>query len=483
MNQKYIWIVTIVLSISLFGLILTQGHYYQSVADIKQEQFNLTVSKVLNQVAAKLSSDEEKCIVLETKSKPRFTAAKKQTKRKFNFGKNAQYGLSLQKSGGLKKTQGLSDFNRQNYGNVSSKDFEGKIPYITKQIKFSSLPIEERLNLKLLPEIITQKLKDNGINLPFEYAIKSKNKFVVYSKEFFTDPSVEKYSKQLFSEDLFPKMNYLYLAFPEQQSYLTKSYIMLLPSLILTLILILCSAFTIYIIFRQKRLSKIKNDFINNMTHEFKTPISTISLASQMLKDNSVNLSATRVNDISKIINTESRRLSFQVEKVLQMAVFNEDRMKLKPKPIHIHRIIQNLLTNFTLRVEDKKGQIHSNLEATNDLITVDEVHFGNIISNLLDNAIKYSKDKPEININTKNKRGGILISVTDKGIGISNEDQRMVFERFFRVHTGNVHDVKGFGLGLSYVKKVVDAHGATVSVDSVLNKGSKFEIFVPQKK
>ncbi len=477
MNQKYIWIVTIVLSTSLFGLILTQGIYYQSVADIKQEQFRLTVSKALNQIASKLSREEEKRIVLETNSKIAFPRSKKTFKEEYSFPL---------KNGGIKngeRAKSLSYFDRMLNFNISPSDLYKKLSYFTGQMTYNSLPIGERIDLKQLPKIITLKLKENGINLHFEYAIRSKNRLVVHSDGFFKDASMERYSKQLFPEDLFPKMHYLYLTFPKQQSYLFKSYIMLLPSLILTLILILCSALTIYIIFRQKRLSKIKNDFINNMTHEFKTPISTISLASQMLKDNTVELSATRVHNISKIINTESRRLSFQVEKVLQMAVFNEGRMRLKPKPIHIHKIIQNLLTNFTLRVEDRNGEIHSNLAASDDLIVVDEVHFGNIISNLIDNALKYSEGKPQIGINTRNKKGGIVISVTDKGIGISRKDQGMVFERFFRVHTGNVHNVKGFGLGLSYVKKVVEAHGGTVSVDSVLNKGSKFEIFIPQKK
>lgn len=258
---------------------------------------------------------------------------------------------------------------------------------------------------------------------------------------------------------------------------------MLFPSFILTLILILCSAFTIFIIFRQKKLSKIKNDFINNMTHEFKTPISTISLASQMLKDNSVETTQSFIDHIAKIINDESKRLTYQVEKVLQMAVFNEARMKLKLKPISVHKIIQNLLPNFTIRVEDRNGNMYQNLDASQDVIMADEVHVSNIISNLLDNAIKYCKDSPEISISTRNKDKGIVISITDNGIGISKEDQKMVFERFFRVHTGNVHNVKGFGLGLSYVKKVVDAHNGEVNVDSVLEKGSKFEVYLPLKK
>ncbi len=460
-----------------------QINYYQSAAAIKQDQFDLTVSKALTQIASKLSNDEEKRIILKRNFQSIFMV-EEVPPQNFDLKKDKRFRIKFSNTG-IKKTsptKGLIDIAKMLRTEGSPRDYDRKLSYILNQIECNSLTIEERLDLTKLPAIIKQKLKDNGIRLPFEYAVKSGGRCVRNSKDFFSDNSGEKYSIQLFAEDLFPKMNYLYLSFPDQESFLVKSYIMLFPSLLLTLILILCSAFTIYIIFRQKRLSKIKNDFINNMTHEFKTPISTISLASQMLKDDTVQHSESRTQNIAGVINTESRRLSFQVEKVLQMAVFNEGRMKLKPKPIHIHKIIQNLLTNFTLRVEDKEGEIISKLEATNDLIVVDEVHFGNVISNLLDNAIKYSKEKPEIIISTKNKRKGIIISVTDNGIGISKADQRMVFERFFRVHTGNVHDVKGFGLGLSYVKKVVDAHGASVTVDSTIGKGSKFEIFVPQK-
>jgi len=219
------------------------------------------------------------------------------------------------------------------------------------------------------------------------------------------------------------------------------------------------------------------------MTHEFKTPISTISLASQMLRDNSVTTTPTSINQMAKIISDESRRLSYQVEKVLQMAIFNEGRLKLKLKPLNLHHIIENLMPNFTIRVEDRKGNTYQHLDATEDLVMLDEIHIGNLISNLMDNAIKYSKDAPEISISTRNKDKGIVISITDNGIGISKEDQKMVFERFFRVHTGNVHDVKGFGLGLSYVKRITDAHGGHVSVDSSLGKGTKFEVYLPFKK
>ncbi|WP_321309907.1 HAMP domain-containing sensor histidine kinase [Marinifilum fragile] len=494
MNQKYIWLVTIVLCISLFGLILVQIKYYQSASKLKEEQFSLTVSKALDQVVSKLEHDEEMQMILKGNgsnhsniaghselasgsSTISFTMDQKHDKAILSIS-HENKNINIDEgslNGGLTKFQ--EQFNKAlassgNYGEFANK------------LKNANLKLSERVDLKSLPTLIEQKLRDNGIKLNFEYAVKVNGiKFETASKNYFRNPSVEKYTKPLFPNDLyFARKNILHVYFPGQQKHMIQ-YTMLFPSFILTLILILCSAFTIFIIFRQKKLSKIKNDFINNMTHEFKTPISTISLASQMLKDNSVETTQSFIDHIAKIINDESKRLTYQVEKVLQMAVFNEARMKLKLKPISVHKIIQNLLPNFTIRVEDRNGNMYQNLDASQDVIMADEVHVSNIISNLLDNAIKYCKDNPEISISTRNKDKGIVISITDNGIGISKEDQKMVFERFFRVHTGNVHNVKGFGLGLSYVKKVVDAHNGEVNVDSVLEKGSKFEVYLPLKK
>ncbi|RUT78085.1 sensor histidine kinase [Ancylomarina longa] len=501
MNQKYIWLVTIVLCISLFGLILVQIKYYQSASKIKEEQFTLTVSKALDQVVSKLVTDDLEAMILQggythnsnglVSSKINIKGSRlsldipmdptRHEKVKLSvYSENKQYNIAE----GYLNPEGLTGLSKlQSQFNQNLISGNSRFAQIANQMARTRLPLSERIDMEHLPKLIAEKLIDNGIKLKFEYAVKSDNKFERRSKNYFRNPSFEKYSKQLFPEDLFSNSNFLYIYFPGKDRYIIQSYSMLVPSFILTLILILSSAFTIFIIFRQKKLSKIKNDFINNMTHEFKTPISTISLASQMLKDHTVTTTASTIDHIAKIINDESRRLTFQVEKVLQMAVFNEVRMKLKLRAINIHKIIQNLLPNFTIRVEDRNGNMYQNLDADEDLVFADEVHISNVISNLLDNAIKYCQDAPEISISTRNKNKGIVIAITDNGIGISKEDQKMVFERFYRVHTGNVHDVKGFGLGLSYVKKVSDAHNGQVSVESIPNKGSKFEIYLPLKK
>jgi signal transduction histidine kinase len=226
----------------------------------------------------------------------------------------------------------------------------------------------------------------------------------------------------------------------------------------------------------------MKNDFINNMTHEFKTPISTISLASQMLKDGSVTKTPRTLQQISSVIQDESKRLSFQVEKVLQMAIFEKGKAGLKFKELDINDIIHQVTTNFRLKVENQQGKIVERLEAKSRIVLADEVHFTNVIFNLLDNAVKYRKGTPILYVRTWNKNNGVVITVKDNGVGISKENQKRIFEKFYRVPTGNVHDVKGFGLGLAYVKKIVDDHNGQISVESEIDVGTKFEIYLPLK-
>jgi two-component system phosphate regulon sensor histidine kinase PhoR len=234
------------------------------------------------------------------------------------------------------------------------------------------------------------------------------------------------------------------------------------------------------IIFRQKKLSEMKTDFVNNMTHELKTPISSISLASQMLKDKTVMKNEQMFDHISQVIEDESKRLGFQVERVLQMAVLERGKVRMKVKELYINDLIKKVVNSFDLKVKDRNGIIISRLKAKDDVIEGDEVHITNLIFNLLDNALKYTEDTPKLEITTENVNNGIEISVTDNGIGISRESQKHIFDQFYRVHTGNIHNVKGFGIGLSYVKCVVDEHQGKIRIKSDVGKGTTFYIYLP---
>jgi two-component system phosphate regulon sensor histidine kinase PhoR len=235
-------------------------------------------------------------------------------------------------------------------------------------------------------------------------------------------------------------------------------------------------------VFRQKRYSEIKNDFINNMTHELKTPIASISLAAQMMNDDSVTKTEQMTKHLSGVITDESKRLRFLVEKVLQMSMFDKKTVTFKEKELDLNEMVENIAQSFNLRVEHTGGKIYTEIEAVDSAIFVDEVHFQNAITNLMDNAVKYRKpDEPiDIYIHTWNDHEKLYLSIRDTGLGIKKENLKKVFDKFYRVHTGNKHDVKGFGLGLAYVKKVIDLHQGEIKAESEWGKGTKFTISLP---
>lgn len=248
--------------------------------------------------------------------------------------------------------------------------------------------------------------------------------------------------------------------------------------------LVICAAFflTVRTMLRQKKMSEIKNDFINNMTHEFKTPIATISLAVDAIRNEKVQRDAQKLTYFGDIIKEENQRMNRQVETILKSALMDRQDVQLNLKPLHIHQIITNVADNFILRLQEKQGTLETHLEATNDLIDGDEVHISNLINNLLDNAVKYSKENipPKVCITTSSNNKKFSIRIEDNGIGMTRETLKRIFEKFYRAHTGNLHNVKGFGLGLSYVEDIVEAHHGTIKADSTLGKGSSFTIELP---
>ncbi len=247
-----------------------------------------------------------------------------------------------------------------------------------------------------------------------------------------------------------------------------------------TLVIIAAFFITIKTLLDQKKLSEIKNDFINNMTHEFKTPLATISLAVDALRNEKVAQDRKKSEYFSSIIKEENKRMNKQVETILQAALMDRQEIQLNLQHVHAHQVVQDVAENFKLQLQEKNGRAELNLNANNDLLEADEVHFTNIISNLFDNAIKYSNDNLVVRITTHNTKKNLIIRLEDNGIGMSKETQRRIFEKFYRAHTGNVHNVKGFGLGLSYVKTIVDAHFGKIKVESTVGKGTAFTLEFP---
>jgi two-component system, OmpR family, phosphate regulon sensor histidine kinase PhoR len=348
--------------------------------------------------------------------------------------------------------------------------------------------IYDRINYQVLDSLLKNEIKNKGIETPFEYGISSieNPSYLHYASSMKYKMTGLKTDKDTYTVNLFPNdynssENYLRVYFPNQDRYIIRNiWMMYATSLLLILVVLGCFYVAVNTIVKQKQLADIKNDFINNMTHEFKTPISTISLATQMLGDEAIVGSPTIFKRYLGIIRDENKRLGSQVEKVLQTAQMERGEVQLKLGTVNVHQIIERVLENISPQIELREGIVEIDLKAENPEIQADEVHLTNIIFNLLDNANKYSPEKPIIKFTTENTEKGLSIKVSDQGIGMTKESVKNIFEKFYRVPTGNVHDVKGFGLGLSYVKKMVEEHHGRINVVSKIGEGSEFEVVLP---
>ncbi|MCC8173486.1 MAG: HAMP domain-containing histidine kinase [Odoribacter sp.] len=494
MTKKQIIVLGTVLGLALIGLVLIQAQYFSTAFELKKAQFDDAVNRTLGEVVAyiedvdRIKQAEEGKSVLEGSE--------------IIFGDSIGiYPQAIIKSGQVLKLTDYEDdelSNKDNqifsthspsgmassllkYQKIAREQFQQQAKYnaLSQDFDKYSRSLETQLKGIDLNVIIGERLRDNGIKTEFQFAIKEDDRFIIMSEYFVNRQSEYTYRKRMFARENGPKTD-LYLTLPIQMQDKAGFLWILIPNIVITIILMVSFMYCLIVIVRQKRLSAIKNDFINNMTHEFKTPISTISLASQMLKEENVKTNPETIAHISDIIKDESKRLTFQVEKVLQSALFTDSRIRLKLKNVHMNELVENQLNKFCLKVEDKGGKLLWHLDAEQDEVYVDDVYMTNVITNLLDNAIKYCVETPEIGVYTRNKEENIIISVIDNGIGIAAKDQKLIFERFYRVSTGNLHDVKGFGLGLPYVKTIVEAHYGKVQLESVLNKGSRFDIILP---
>ena len=377
---------------------------------------------------------------------------------------------------------------------------------VMKEMLLADRPVEERIDRLTLDTLLFNTLRERGIAIPYEYGVETahttdptwavraiKSPFLFAS--FGVDNQTlrqEGYRAALFPNNLLETGNFVYVHFPDRQQYILQRLgATFAASAVLILVILACFYVAISTIVRQKKLADIKNDFINNMTHELKTPISTISLAIEMAGNqlgpphNPASLTnadetTQRLTRYLGIVRDETRRLGSHVEKVLQMALLDRGEIKLALAPVNVHDVIETVLNNMSLQLETRHGEVDLAFDADNELVQADAVHLTNILTNLVDNAIKYSPGEPRLTISTQSLPDGVSIRVADEGLGMTKEQLSRIFEKFYRVPTGNRHDVKGFGLGLSYVKKMVDQHQGRITVESQPGAGSTFELVLP---
>jgi len=353
---------------------------------------------------------------------------------------------------------------------------------LTVESEIKPKPISDRVQKDTLEQIIRKALSDKDIRIPFEYAVYSpssdSNSMPVKSAGFGPADISTEHRITLFPNDLITKPNQLLLYFPGQKGQILNSLsLLMIGSILFTLIIVFSSGASIVVMIRQKKISDIKTDFINNMTHEFKTPIATISIAADSIVNSKVIQEPERIKSFTRIIKEENNRMNTRVEQVLQMALLDSRDFKLRPVVTDMHMMIKRAVDHYRLQIEKREGAISTSFEASNAIVEVDEDHMRNVLMNLLDNANKYSGSKPDIRVFTFNRGEKFFFGVEDHGEGMSPETQRRVFDKFFRVTTGNIHKIKGFGLGLSYVKAIVLAHRGEISLQSEVGKGSRFEI------
>jgi two-component system, OmpR family, phosphate regulon sensor histidine kinase PhoR len=440
--KKIFPVIILLITASLIGIIVIQVAWFKSALENKQEELWAKMTKAVSQVGSDLSDDMTALPNLKSSL----------LKRSFSFPSE----------------QMLSELNK---------------PSIVAN-RYTEFEIEEKLRRSFAEQGLKQT--------PFEFAIinETMNVFEMRSKKFLK-----------LAEDTISNKDFLYpIQVPDGSDYenlvplefikvivpntktiaLQQLRWMIGGAVLFTLVLLTAFYVTIYALLRQKKMSEIKNDFINNMTHEFKTPLATISLAVDALRNEKVQNDKDKMQYFSGVIKEENKRMNKQVETILQAALMDRQEIQLNRRSIHVHEMIHTALDNFSLQLEEKKGRVELILNAKNDLISADEVHFTSLISNLVDNSVKYSKDNLHVKVCTSSTNKSIAIKIEDNGIGMSKETVKRIFEKFYRAHTGNLHNVKGFGLGLSYVKTMIDAHGGKIRVDSTLGRGTTFTIEMP---
>jgi signal transduction histidine kinase len=513
----------VAITIALIGLVIIQLNWIKQSYAVREERFDQGVYLSLSNIAQHIERSEavnyfetaglndfgrdinkmyDTVQTIKTYT-PKFTLVDSVGQHAMKFGISDTSGGFVSKFIGsvtyLKEhASKLHEFNQDKDMFTNDADRERHIiemQFSKYNHMFQDLAMQFMLDDKCLKErvddiqadtLLAQEFQKEGITTPFKYAI-----FDNWSPGMLAgNMNITKeearalnfYSIPLFPNDLYENSGILIVNFPQKRNYIFQSMWIMLTATVAFIFIILASfGGSFYIIYRQKRLDDLKTDFINNMTHEFKTPVATISLASQMLKNPKVIENKDKILNYSNIIDEENKRLSGHIENVLQAARLDRGEFKLKKEEINVNDLLKDISDSLGLRIDNESGEFTCNLDAKKATIYGDVFHLTNAFYNIFDNAIKYKKDDSlKISVSTKNNDRGIIVTITDDGIGISKENQKKIFEKFYRVPTGNIHNVKGFGLGLSYVKVIIDAHDGEIQVDSEPGKGSRFDIFLP---
>lgn len=494
------------MSLSLLGVIGIQLYWMANAYSLKQQKFDQAVAEALGDVSKRLATLESMSILMNSFNlEPLFSSKYSQSdfsqsisdssiqlsglpsKAKdvdFSFQVNGDTVFKLSSQGiGVLQNQQDSNFitgNAVSYLNLKQK--ARQMDSVFKQMILLNLKkgygLQQRLLNKHLDSLIAFELKARGIYLEYQYAVKEDDILTHTSN---TIPNERKaYKAALFSDNVMAP-SLLMVSFPSKAKYLLSSmWLTFLFSLLFTVAMIVTFYKTLTYSLQQKRVSEIKTDFINNMTHEFKTPIATINLAIDALNNPKVISTPEKIKHYSGIIKHENARMNMQVESVLRMALMDKKELELNFEEVVIRELLDGCADHVRLSLESKSGQLQKFYNAGDISLMADRNHLGNTVINLLDNAIKYSEDNPQIRLVTEVTNTNLIIIVSDKGMGMTKEDQVHIFDRFYRVSGGNVHNIKGHGLGLSYARGIVEAHGGKIIVESEKGEGSKFYIYLP---
>ena len=521
MSKRLFIILVLLMSLSLVGIIFVQAYYINNSIENEDEQFNFNVKKALSYTVRQIEESEldgyyKKYQSLVDQQKQADTVAISQL---FIFQQNNDTNETLiTRSGILEENYklssslfdiGLDSLNIKRILNSSETKIYSNQPSIDSEINSSPIssiiktgrltdaerisfdesfktfasriPIHKRVNEDEIAELISKKLKEDNIDLDYEYAIYSNDLATkVQSDNFDLDKAIP-FSIPIFTNELDRNDYRLLVNFPKRNKFVQSTIIrMTLLSIIFTSIIIIAYSSALLQLFRQRKISEIKTDFINNMTHEFKTPIATINLALDAIKNPKVIDDKERVMRYLQMIKDENKRMHAQVENVLRISKLEKNELNISKDRVKLHDLIEDAMTHVELIIEDRKGFIKMHLNADKSSVLANETHFTNVIVNILDNAIKYSPNEPKIDVYTENVGTNIILKIKDQGSGMSKAAQKRVFEKFYREHTGNIHNVKGHGLGLAYVKRIVDDHQGHISLESEKEKGSTFIIKLP---